>query len=67
MAPAYTRKSKGMCRANFAVKSVLGGDAKIYEVAIKAGNSLDRIAKTEGRTVEAMRKLNSATRSVRKR
>ena len=44
--------------ANFAVKSVLDEDTKIYTATVKAGDSLDKLAKLHGSTVEVMKKLN---------
>lgn len=47
-----------MRMANFEHKSQLGADSKVYEVAVKSGDSLDKIAKAQGSTVDALRKLN---------
>ena len=48
-----------MRMANFDFQTVLDADTKVYEVTVKAGDSLDRIAKTHGSTLEIMRKLNT--------
>lgn len=45
--------------ANFMIKSVPDADLKTYEITVKAGDSLDKIAKVQGSTVEVMKKLNS--------
>jgi hypothetical protein len=49
-----------MKMANFAIKSVPDSDLKIYELTVKAGDSLDKIAKAQGSTLEVMKKLNPA-------
>lgn len=47
-----------MRMANFEHKSVLDADSKVYEVVVKPGDSLDKIAKVRGSTVDTLRKLN---------
>jgi hypothetical protein len=44
--------------ATFEYRSVDDPDTRMYEVTIKPGDSLDRIAKAQGTTVEVLRKLN---------
>lgn len=53
-----------MRMANFEYRSVSGSDTKVYEVAVKAGDSLDKIAKANGTTVEMLKKLNPAAAGV---
>lgn len=47
-----------MRMANFDIKSVMDADNKLYEVVVKHGDSLDKIARTQGSAVEVMKKLN---------
>ncbi|WP_198088851.1 LysM domain-containing protein [Variovorax sp. E3] len=47
-----------MRMANFAFKSVPGPDARVLEITAAPGDSLDRIAKAQGSTLEVMKKLN---------
>ncbi|MFT8891879.1 MAG: LysM domain-containing protein [Acetobacter papayae] len=47
-----------MRMANFEYQSTLGSDTKIYEITVKSGDSLDKIAKAQGSTVDTLRKLN---------
>ena len=60
--PAYNiRAGVGyllMRMANFVFKSVPDADTKIYDVTVKAGDSIDRIAKAQGSTPEVMKRLN---------
>lgn len=44
--------------ANFQYQSVVDRDGKVYEVTARAGDSLERIAKAQGSTVEVVKKLN---------
>ena len=44
--------------ANFDYRSVPSADTKIYNVTVKSGDSLDKIAKAHGSTVEVMERLN---------
>jgi LysM domain len=44
--------------ASFDFRSVDDADTRIYEVKVKPGDSLDRIAKAQGTTVEVLRKFN---------
>jgi hypothetical protein len=47
-----------MRMAIFDYRSVPGLDTKVYEIKIKPGDSLDKIAKASGTTVESLKKLN---------
>jgi len=44
--------------ANYEYRSILDADRKTYEVTIKRGDSLTKIADTYNSTIEALRKLN---------
>ncbi|MEV8469755.1 LysM domain-containing protein [Ralstonia sp. UNC404CL21Col] len=44
--------------AKFDVRSVRDADDKVYEVAVKAGDSFDKIARAQGSTLAEMRALN---------
>ncbi|KJJ94391.1 peptidoglycan-binding protein [Burkholderiaceae bacterium 26] len=44
--------------AKFDVRSVRDTDDKVYEVTVKAGDSLDKIARAQGSTLAEMRALN---------
>jgi len=48
-----------MRMAKFRHESVLAVDTEPYEVTVKTGDSLDKIAQAQGSTLEIMRKLNS--------
>ncbi|WP_107314777.1 LysM peptidoglycan-binding domain-containing protein [Burkholderia metallica] len=54
-----------MKMANYEYRSVPGNDIKVYEVIVKPGDSLDKIAKTQGSTVEVLKKLNPAVSVLR--
>jgi hypothetical protein len=54
-----------MRMANFEFRSVLDADTKVYEVTVKAGDSLDKIARQQGSTVEAMTALNPGAAVIR--
>ena len=49
-----------MRMANFDFQSVLDADSEVHDVAVKTGDSLDKIAKTHGSTLEIMKKLNGS-------
>lgn len=51
--------------ANFEYRTVLGEDPRIYEATVKAGDSLDKIAKTHGSTVDVLKKLNPTVNVLR--
>lgn len=44
--------------ANFTFQNVADADTAIYEVTVKSGDSLDKIARANGTTVETLKKLN---------
>ena len=54
-----------MKMANFAIKSVPDADTKTYDITVKAGDSLDKIAGAQGSTVEMMKKLNPTAHVLR--
>lgn len=54
-----------MRMANFEHRSVLGPDPKVHEVTVKAGDSLDKIAGTQGSTIDTLRKLNPTATVLR--
>lgn len=54
-----------MRMANFGYKSVPAADTKTYEVIVKAGDNLDKIAKAQGTTIELLKKLNPAANVLR--
>lgn len=54
-----------MRMANFDHRSVPVADTKIYEVPVKPGDSLDKIAKAQGSTTELLRKLNPVSNVLR--
>lgn len=47
-----------MRMANYEHRSVPATDTKIHEVTVKAGDSLDKIARAQGTTLEVLTKLN---------
>lgn len=51
--------------AVYGTKSVLAADSKVYEVTATLGDSLDRIAKAQGSTLDVMKKLNPSIHIVR--
>jgi hypothetical protein len=54
-----------MRMANFAVKSVPDSDSTIYEVIVNPGDSLERVARVQGSTVELLRHLNPGAYELR--
>lgn len=54
-----------MRMANFDHRSVPAADTKVFEVAVKPGDSLDKIAKAHGSTIELLRKLNPTVNVLR--
>lgn len=54
-----------MRMANFEYRSILGADTKVYEITVKPGDSLDKIAKVQGSTVDMLRKLNPTAAVLR--
>lgn len=51
-----------MKMANYEYRSVPAADAEVRELTVKPGDSLDRIARTHGSTVDMLRSLNPAAR-----
>ena len=51
--------------ANFEYLIVLDSDDKVYEVAVKTGDSLDRIARTHGSAIGILRTLNPTANVLR--
>ncbi|SEA17129.1 LysM domain-containing protein [Variovorax sp. YR216] len=54
-----------MRMANFEFQTVLDQDSHVYEVTVGPGDSLDRIAKAKGTTVEVLKKHNPADHVLR--
>ncbi|RDU95189.1 LysM domain-containing protein [Trinickia dinghuensis] len=54
-----------MRMAKFEHGSVVGADKRIYEVSINPGDSFDRVAKTQGTTVDILKKLNPTANTLR--
>ncbi|WP_260433643.1 LysM domain-containing protein [Burkholderia sp. Bp8998] len=54
-----------MRMANYAIKSVPDSDNAVYEANVQTGDSIARIARTKGSTVETMQKLNPAAHILR--
>ncbi len=54
-----------MKMAYYEYRSVLSDDTKIYEVTTKPGDSLDKIAKAQGSTVDILKKLNPTVIALR--
>ena len=54
-----------MRMANFSIKSVPDSDPTIYEVIVEPGDSLERIARAQGSTVELLRHLNPGSHVLR--
>lgn len=54
-----------MKTAHYEYRSVSNADVKIYEVIVKPGDSLDKIAKAQATTVDALRKLNPTATVLR--
>lgn len=54
-----------MKMAKYEYRSVPNTDVKVYEFIVRPGDSFDKIAKTQGGTVEVMKKMNLATNVLR--
>ncbi|MEK6353114.1 MAG: LysM peptidoglycan-binding domain-containing protein [Burkholderia cenocepacia] len=54
-----------MKTAHYEYRNVSNADAKIYEVIVKPGDSLDKIAKAQASTVDTLRKLNPTAAVLR--
>lgn len=44
---------------------MLGADTRIYEITVKPGDSLDKIARVQGSTVDTLKKLNPTAAVLR--
>jgi hypothetical protein len=54
-----------MRHAYYAHKSIPDADDKVYEITVKTGDSLEKIAKANGSTVEVLQKLNPEAKVLR--
>jgi hypothetical protein len=54
-----------MRHAHYAHKSIPDANDKVHEVTVKSGDSLEKIAKANGSTVEVLQKLNPDTKVLR--
>lgn len=54
-----------MRMATFEYRSVLAADVNIYEVMVKPGDSLDRIAKNNSSTIDVLKNLNPTANILR--
>ncbi|WP_313624518.1 LysM domain-containing protein [Achromobacter sp.] len=54
-----------MKMGQYEYRSVPDADSKIYEVVVKAGDSLEKIAKAQGSTVDTMKALNPTASILR--
>ncbi|KVR03304.1 LysM peptidoglycan-binding domain-containing protein [Burkholderia ubonensis] len=54
-----------MRMANFSIQTVPDADQRTYEITVKPGDSLDKIAKEQGSTTDTLRKLNPGIRILR--
>ncbi|HEY9097265.1 MAG TPA: LysM peptidoglycan-binding domain-containing protein [Thiobacillus sp.] len=54
-----------MRMANTEYKTLPAADSKIYEITIKPGDSMDKIARTHGSTTEHLKKLNPTANILR--
>jgi hypothetical protein len=50
-----------MKMANYEYRSVPDADSNVYEVTVKPGDNLEKIAKAQGSTVDTLKKLNPTT------
>ncbi|MFC5475380.1 LysM peptidoglycan-binding domain-containing protein [Paraherbaspirillum soli] len=54
-----------MRMANFAIKNVPDADTRTYELTVKAGDNFDKIARTQGTTIESLKQLNPGAHMLR--
>lgn len=54
-----------MRMARFEYRSVFGADPEVYEIGVKPGDSMDRMARAQGTTTETLRKLNPTATVLR--
>ncbi|MFK9743595.1 LysM peptidoglycan-binding domain-containing protein, partial [Escherichia coli] len=51
--------------AKFSIQSVPDADTKVYDVTVKAGDSLDKIARAQGSTLTELRALNPGASALK--
>lgn len=51
--------------ANFTFQNVADADTTVYEVTVKSGDSLDKIARANGSTIETLKKLNPSAQVLK--
>jgi len=51
--------------ASFEYRSSPDADTEVYEITVKPGDSLDKIAKAQGSTIDTLRGLNPTTTVLR--
>jgi LysM repeat protein len=51
--------------ANFAFQNVADADTAVYEITVKSGDSLDKIARAHGTTIETLKKMNPAAQVLK--
>ncbi|WP_341809923.1 LysM domain-containing protein [Paraburkholderia tuberum] len=54
-----------MRMAHFKYRSVLGADPEVYEIAVRPGDSLDKMARAQGTTIDTLKKLNPTATVLR--
>lgn len=54
-----------MRMASFEYRSVLGTDPKVYEITVRLGDSLDKMARAQGTTIETLKMLNATATVLR--
>ncbi|WP_080404370.1 LysM peptidoglycan-binding domain-containing protein [Burkholderia ubonensis] len=54
-----------MKMANYEYRNIPAADSRIYEVVVKPGDNLDKIAKAQGSTVDTLKRLNPTTAVLR--
>jgi hypothetical protein len=54
-----------MRMAHFKYRSVLGADPEVYQIAVRPGDGLDKIAKAQGTTIDALKELNPTATVLR--
>jgi hypothetical protein len=47
------------------IDKAAGADSKVYEITVKAGDSVDKIAKSQGSTIDTLKKLNPTAAVLR--
>lgn len=54
-----------MRMANFEYRTALAADTRTYEITVKPGDSLDKIARAQGSTIDTLRRLNPTAAVLR--